>query len=171
MNLRTQSNSCFLSPCSKLEDTYPTTQTGSQTKVYLLIWQVSLKWWHFIYFLTSAQTRHQTTWGRMASLMKCNFLKVQMSAVSPLSPLCLCANRHCSSEHRASGPFSIIVSSNVSLPWSTSIQLSCCPFHSNKSSCYKVIDWFSCRQMGLSTSAPPPRGICLCMGWLCLSRG
>lgn len=92
----------------------------------------------------------------MASLMKCNFLKVQMSAVSPLSPLCLCANRHCSSEHRASGPFSIIVSSNVSLPWSTSIQLSCCPFHSNKSSCYKVIDWFSCRQMGLSTSAPPP---------------
>lgn len=35
------------------------------------------------------------------------------------------------------------------------IELLCCPFPSNKGSSYRVIDWFSCRQMDLPLVSPP----------------
>lgn len=48
-------------------------------------------------------------------------------------------------------------------PCGPSIELLCCPFPCDKGSGYRVIDWFSCRQMGPSWA---PIEIPGCMGWL-----
>lgn len=122
---------------------------GAGLKVSLLIRQVSLKRWRFIYFLTSAQNkappnnlRRNGFAGEMQLFKGTSECCVySFFRLSPLS-VSMCKHRQCSPAHRE--------------PWSTSIQHSCCPFHGNKGSCYKVIDWFSRRQMGLSTSALPP---------------
>lgn len=48
-------------------------------------------------------------------------------------------------------------------PCGPCIELLCCPFPCDKGSGYRVIDWFSCRQMGPFRASIEILG---CMGWL-----